>query len=274
MQTLRDGSAFGARALAAAAICAITLPLGGCAMPQLEAQVDEAARAGTCESSYQSATSSSDTYRSGGPLIIRYLAARAAAESWTSVAVSCPTRLTEGIVHAAQASYASERLAGRLGLEAGAPETVDFSEVAQINMDASALSSIVLAEDRAGFCMEVLAARETPNATLSIADNHKTVAQRLFSLSGADSDPRQKVYAVDQLLAHPDAIDDPATGLTAPIAAAVEMNCARSWLDALAQTETLSRPSKEWMASAAVSRLWRAFDFGYPSLDAALLRLQ
>ena len=272
MQTLRDGSAFGARALAAAAICAVTLPLAGCAMPQLEAQVDEAARAGTCESSYQSATSNSNAYRSGRPLIIRYLAARAAAESWNAVAVSCPTRLSEGIVHAAQASYTSERLASRLGLEAGTPETVDFSEVAQINMNTSALSNIVLAEDRAGFCMEVLAARETPNATLSIADNHKTVAQRLFSLSGADSDPRQKVYAVDQLLAHPDVIDDPATGLTAPTVAAVEMSCARSWLDALTQSETLSQPSKEWMANAAVNRLWRALDFGYPPLDAALLQ--
>lgn len=272
MQTLQDGSAFGARALAAAIFCVIALSLAGCTAPQLEAQVDETSQLSTCERSYESATRSSTIYRSAGLLMARYLAARTAITSWTAVAVSCPTRLSEGIVHAAQASYVSQRWARRLGLESSTPETVDFSEVAQLNMDTDALLNIVLAEDRAGFCMEVLAAREMPNAALSIADNHKTVAQRLFSVSGADSDPRQKVYAVDQLLAHPDGIDDPANGLAAPTVAVVEMNCARSWLDALKQAKTLSRSSKEWMSKASINRLWRAFTFGYPSFDEALLQ--
>lgn len=272
MQTLRDGSAFGASTLAAAVLCIITLSLTGCTAPQLEAQVDEAARLSVCERSYESATNSSNIYRSGGLLMVRYLAAHAATESWTAVAVSCPARLSEGIVRAAQASYEGQHLASRLRLTASAPETVDFSEVARINMDTDALLNIVLAEDRAGFCMEVLAARETANAALSVADNHKTVAQRLFSLSGADNDPRQKVYAVDQLLAHPDVIKDPATGLSVPTVAAVEMNCARSWLDALKQSKMLSRAAKEWMAKASISRIWRALNFGYPSFNEALLQ--
>ncbi len=272
MQTLRGSSALRTKALAVALLCTLAFLLSSCTTAQLEAQVNEYSRPSACERSYESATTRSDAYRSSGLLIARYLAARAATESWIDVAVSCPARLSEGIVHAAQASYASEYLAGRLGLEAKTPETVDFSKVAHINMDAEALSSIVLEEDRAGFCMEILAARETANATLSIADNHKTVAQRLFSLSGADSDPRQKVYAVNQLLAHPDVIEDPATGLTVPTVAAVEMNCARSWFDALKQTKALSRASKKWMVEASINRIWRAFNLGYPSFDEALLQ--
>ena len=51
-----------------------------------------------------------------------------------------------------------------------------------------------LAEDRAGFVMEVLAARDTPGATLSRSDRHKTAGQLLFTASGLSRDPREKVY--------------------------------------------------------------------------------
>ena len=272
MQTLRHGSSLGEKTLAAMAICMVVLSLAGCATPQLQTQVDESAHLGTCERSYRSATRNSAAYQAGRPLIARYAAARAAAGAWFSVAVSCPTRLSEGIAHAAQASYVAERLASRSDMTADSVGTVEFGEVAQLTMDADALSSIVLAEDRAGFGVEVLAARGTANATLSVSDNHRTVAQRLFSLSGVERDPRQKVYAIDELLAHPNSIDDPATGLASPTLAAIEMNCARSWLDALDKTATLSRPTKQWMAKAIMNRLWRAFDFGYPSFDAAVLR--
>ena len=72
-----------------------------------------------------------------------------------------------------------------------------------------------MAEDRAGFAIEVLAARgQTAGATLALSDMHKTAGQQLVALangnfddsgaqssSSGQSDPRPKVYAIDQLLA-------------------------------------------------------------------------
>lgn len=97
--------------------------------------------------------------------------------------------------------------------------------------------AMAVAEDRAGFAIEVLAARgQTAGATLALSDMHKTAGQQLVALangnfddSGAQSsssgqnDPRQKVYAIDQLLANPTTIADKASGQTVPTAAAIEM---------------------------------------------------
>ena len=154
-----------------------------------------------------------------------------------------------------------------------------------------------LAEDRAGFDIEVLAARKVDGATLAMSDNHKTAAQRLFTISGTDTDPRQKVYTVDRLVAHPDTIDDPATGITANTVSVIEMNCAREYLDAIADMDTTSSDADDtdtaadtdgtdntstasaarasektlrFLSQTVTARAWRAFTLGYPATDAAL----
>lgn len=168
------------------------------------------------------------------PAMMRYFAARTSADAWTTVAVGCTGRFAEGTLHAAQASYVAQSLASRLGLPGISPETVDYGDVVGLDIDPSVLSALSLAEDRAGFAVEVLAARKVAGATLAMSDNHKTAAQHLFTLSGEDKDPRQKVYTVDSLVAHPDSLGDPANGIAANTVSVIEMNCAREYLDAVA----------------------------------------
>ena len=91
-----------------------------------------------------------------------------------------------------------------------------------------------LAEDRAGFVMEVLAARDTPGATLSRSDRHKTAGQLLFTASGLSRDPREKVYDIQKILASPTSMTDSTTGLSVPTTALTEIDCAREQLAAMA----------------------------------------
>ncbi|MBT1173920.1 hypothetical protein JS528_11415 [Bifidobacterium sp. MA2] len=282
-----------ARLRATAVLAAAIMPLAGCSAPHLQAQVDDATTLSTCESAYLEASGGTGAVRrtvgasDARPVMMRYLAARASAAEWTTVAVGCNGRFAEGTLRSAQASYAAQGLAARLGLSSPAPSSVDYGDVVGFDIDPDALAALSLAEDRAGFSIEVLAARKVSGATLAMSDNHKTAAERLFTLSGADKDPRLKVYTVDDLIAHPDAIDDPATGIAASTVSVVEMNCAREYVDAITDavgesddadsdstasgaTVHASDRTLRWLSRAAASRAWRAFDLGYPAVDAAL----
>ena len=306
MQTLRD-SAIGAHVASIVAACALIAPLAGCSAPHLEARNMDAARLGTCESAYLAAADGtpglSGAY-AARPALMRYLLSRAAGEAWLTVAASCTGRFAEGALRSAQVSAVTQRLGGSLGIASPTPPTVDYGDVVALDAAPAALDAISLAEDRAGFSIEVLAARGARNATLAASDNHKTAAQRLFSLSGSTDDPRRKVYAVDELLAHPDTIEDPATGVTANTVAVIEMNCARAYLDAIGGVDdvdtadaasdttgaadtsdtddatrdttdtddTASEKTLHLMARMAAARAWHAMELGYPTADAALFR--
>lgn len=82
--------------------------------------------------------------------------------------------------------------------------------------------------------MEVLAARDTPGATLSRSDRHKTAGQLLFTASGLSRDPREKVYDIQKILASPTSMTDSTTGLSVPTTALTEIDCAREQLAAMA----------------------------------------
>lgn len=229
-----------ARLAAAALSCALCAASAGCAAPRLQAQVDEASRPGACESAYLSASAADGAMGAGRPLMVRYLSATDAADAWVEVASACTARFQEGVMRGARAARVAQTLAARLGVASESPMEVDFGGVVGLDVDAETLDAMSLGEDRAGFAMEELAARGVAGATLAMSDNHKTVAQRLHSLAGTDADPRLKTYDAAELAAHPERIVDTATGLDVPTTAAVEMNCARAYLDAMSdgdQTE-------------------------------------
>lgn len=277
MKTLRDSRLF-ARMAVALVSCALTVSLAGCSVPRLESEVDAAGKPGACESALESAMDGRSSSTMSKPLMERYLAARSSADAWLTVASVCDARFAQGVMRAAQSSFTAAVLAARLGVAPASPARVDYADVVRLDLQPSALGAMSLAEDRAGFSIEVLAARGVGEATLALSDNHKTAAQRLFSLSGTSKDPRRKVYAVNALIAHPDRIDDPANGIETNTVAAIEMNCARGYLDAMNGnaatgsdgTSSPSRKSVDWLARMAVARAWRALELGYPSFDAAL----
>ena len=169
-----------------------------------------------------------------------------------------------------------------------APITLSrFDDVESLDVDSKSLATAAQAEDRAGFAMEVLAARNSGHATLDISNRHKTTSQRFASFSGTIDD-RRKTYEATALLAHPDTMLDSATGLTAPTDATIEMNCARSEITAIAGSSNAANDHSQSrvtnakqstdsraqslgvLAGLIADRVELALDWGYPSFDEAL----
>lgn len=254
---------------------AASLGLSGCAAgwPTLDAKVAASRELSPCEAAYRDATEETEQGDQAIHAIQRYRSLLTSADAWLSVAEQCPVRFEEGVLRAAEAGYRAAVLAPRVGVAAApSPQTPDMSQVVALKVSAQTLDAMSLVEDRAGFATEVLAARKTPGVSLSLSDNHKSVAERLHALAGTDTDPRLKVYAVDELLGSADAdVVDPTTGLIAPAAAIVEMDAARAHLAALRDnTQSPSHATLELLARFIASRAWRAFDLGYPALSSAL----
>jgi hypothetical protein len=293
------------RAIGGALAGCLLLSTTGCAAPQLETQVEASRAANPCSRAYRSANEAHNVMAGHNSRLLRFLAATTADSQWTEVAAACPQRFAQGTMRAAQAQHLAHVLAPSVGgtysESAAATHRGGLDGRTQLHADTNVLSVTVLAEDRAGFAAEVLAARGVSNATLTLSDDHKATASRLFSLASAAGnikDPRQKVYSVKQLLANQDTIIDAATGLRVPTMAAVEIDCAREEIAGVgdgqsaqstqntqdsqdaqqSQGSSASSPADD-SASAdglralsllASSRMEQAFDFGYPSYDAAL----
>lgn len=134
-----------------------------------------------------------------------------------------------------------------------ADHAVAFDDVESLDVDSKSLATAAQAEDRAGFAMEVLAARNSGHATLDISDRHKTTSQRFASFSDTIDD-RRKTYEATALLAHPDTMLDSATGLTAPTDATIEMNCARSEITAIAGSSNAANDHSQSRVTNANSR--------------------
>ena len=169
-------------------------------------------------------------------IIMRYLAAKQAVGQWSEVAATCTQRFAQGTIRSAQAEHVAVTLGTRIGGNDTYRTVSDDSlrQVLGIDLDGATLGAMSLAEDRAGFVMEVLAARDTPGATLSRSDRHKTAGQLLFTASGLSRDPREKVYDIQKILASPTSMTDSTTGLSVPTTALTEIDCAREQLAAMA----------------------------------------
>ena len=236
-------------------ICAgLSLSLGGCSVPRYVGRAESEQTMSACERSYTAASTSYDVDADAGkPLLLRWLLASRTQSQWINVAADCTDRFAEGVIRAAQASLFASQFAGQLGIaddSVTVHTAVSLDNVTSLDVSTSALTGMALAEDRAGFSVEVLAARGASDAALAIADAHKATGERLISLarahnrstsassgststSSAINDPRQKVYDVSSLLTNVNDTVDPATGLRAPTYAVVEINCAREELAAV-----------------------------------------
>ncbi|KFI88522.1 MULTISPECIES: hypothetical protein [Bifidobacterium] len=244
-----------------------------------------------CEQALVTSTAA-DALPDGTPQLRYYMTLRSVPLAWIDVAAQCSDRFAEGTLRNAQTKQALATLAGKFGQSAPEVTAARLDGVTSLDIQTSALDAMAVAEDRAGFAMEVLAAQgKTAGATLRLGDMHKTASQQLVSLAekGASStsstssasstsstgqshaDPRQKVYAVDALLANPVTIPDKASGLTVPTAAAIEMDCARTEIAAVADTE--SKPDADTLmilSALAAKHAYTAMQLGYPATDAAL----
>lgn len=216
----------------------------------------------------------------------QYVNGLAAPLAWIDVAGYCSGRFAEGTLRNAQTKQRLAIMSSKFGQ--GAPEVTParLDGITSATIDQSVLDAMAVAEDRAGFAIEVLAARgATAGATLALSDMHKTAGQQLVSLADGSwkdnksddstatnhTDPRQKVYAIDQLLANPTTIADKASGQTVPTASAIEMDCARAEIQAVADSTSQSDSDTLLvLAALAAKHAYTAFQLGYPATDTAL----
>lgn len=218
-----------------ACVGAMCLSLSACTAPRIDGRAEAEQQPSACETAYYAAESYTAIMTGTSPNAMRYLAAKNAVDQWNNVAGYCTQRFAQGTIRAAQAEYVAASLGTSLGQSVSLSHA-QLDGVTHLDLDAHALGSMALAEDRAGFVTEILAARKVTNANLSVSDEHKTTGQLLFSLSQTSKDPREKVYDVRGILAHPEMMTDSATGLTAPTIAVAEITCAREEIDAISDT--------------------------------------
>lgn len=303
MQTRRNFSSLrnflDRRVFPVAAIAALALPLAACNAPRIESPVEQA---GPCRAAYSNAVSATSHTTAGHPFIDRYLSAGNAAQAWRYASTVCSSQFSVYAMKSTQMQWLQKSLSPLVGANPVFPNAAlaNLNNVIALRANNTTLGALALAEDRAGFEIEVLAARGVPHATLQLSDNHKAIAARLISLEAANttdpsqtSDPRQKVYDVANLIAHPDTIMDPSTGLQASTVSVVEMDCARESLIALQQALPVSNKADDASSSAAddtsksqrsessskslavlsdliASRAYLALSLGYPAFDNAL----
>ena len=269
-----------------AGVCAgaFICSLSACSVPRLADRAEAKRTMSPCESALTLANFAT-TPAKGTPLMVQYGNGLAAPLAWIDVAGHCSGRFAEGTLRNAQTKQRLTVLAGKFGQSAPEVTPARLDGITSATIDRSALDAMAIAEDRAGFALEVLAARGvTAGATLTLSDMHKTAGQQLVSLAnkrfsdsgstadaGDSQDPRQKVYAIDQLLANPTTIEDKASEQTVPTASAIEMDCARAEIKAVADSTSQSDSDTLLvLAALAAKHAYTAFQLGYPSGDSAL----
>lgn len=275
-----------------------------CSAPRLAGRAEsEHLQSSPCEQAYALATRAETRVGADQPVIVRYLAATEARDQWLVVAANCPQRFAEGSLRSAQHALLLKNLAATVhqatDTDDGSPLNTDGSPVNTgtstiSGVDGSVLASMALAEDRAGFAIEVLAARGVEHASISSSDAYKATASRLMSAAAGATDLRQKVYSVDLLLKEPRTTVDAANGLTASTVATIEMDCAREEIEAASHitgtvtgTDSGSTGRAQQGTAALTSARQReqnlltlainasnharsAIELGYPSFDHAL----
>ena len=120
----------------------------------------------------------------GSPMMVRFVAGQSVPLTWIDVATYCPGRFGEGVLRDAQTKAQLSSLAERLGGVAPTVTPARLDGVTSAVAGTDVLDAMAVAEDRAGFALEVLAARgRTDGATLTLSDMHKTAGQQLVSLA-------------------------------------------------------------------------------------------
>ncbi|WP_163227173.1 hypothetical protein [Bifidobacterium choloepi] len=243
------------RATAALLAAVLLVATAACSEVRVAGLAESEQSSSPCELAYYAATDHTATMDgTDGTTILsmRYLAALQAQHDWLDVAIQCSQRFTEGTLRSAQAQYSARSMAAQLG-QSYQPLTVNsLDDIDSMAITADALSSMALAEDRAGFETEVLGgiyaskaptsgnaavkalAANTATKLVAISDNHKECASQMMMIAGSGAtDLRRKVYATGDLTASPYLIADPATGIDANTVAVAEINAARAELEAM-----------------------------------------
>lgn len=250
---------------------------------RVEGRAEQETELSDCEAAYQGAQLDDATLRTAISSAQRAMSNRSARQHWLDVAANCTGRFAEGSMNSALASFRLSQIESSSAFQVSLA-ALPSDAIASSGFTESKAAAIALSEDRTAFGMEVLAARNGGSANLlALSDNHKSLAQSLVALHPKASDPRERVYSVQNLLSHPQTITDPSTGLEMTSSAQLEMDNARAIIEAVSSTQQVTdntrsaaqqRQALQIASQLAASRAFTAFALGYPAFNAAVLRTE
>ncbi|EFA22754.1 hypothetical protein BIFGAL_03787 [Bifidobacterium gallicum DSM 20093 = LMG 11596] len=272
----------------------LTLAGGACSVPRVAGQAEANVQLSACDKAMRRATRRTQlaTGTAFATRDLRFAMADAAEHDWVDVAIQCPTRFEQGTLRSAQMQWLAQQLAKRVQRNYTALIVTRLDGLTDNVLPGATLAQLALSEDRVGFATEVLAGRRAvaartngldgSTALAALSDDHKQASSELMSLAGNTQDLRRKVYATQTLVDSPDTMVDPATGLSAPTVAVLEMNCAREELATVQQALPNVHIDDDAKANATLdnelcqlslliaTHAVTAFQMGYPSFDLAL----
>ena len=182
MQTRFSSGRFTRRLASVLCASAMLCSLSACSMPRLAGRAEAEAQMSPCEKAMTLAGYATHPAE-GTPLLEQYATGLAAPLAWIDVAGYCSGRFAEGTLRDAQTKQWLAFLADKFGQSAPEVTPARLDGVTSANVDRSVLDAMAVAEDRAGFAIEVLAARgQTAGATLALSDMHKTAGQQLVAI--------------------------------------------------------------------------------------------
>lgn len=259
--------------------------LAGCAangdsirdsLPHIDGQ-ELSAAAGSCEEALLDAGRAARTADMGGPRMARLPLIAAERDAWLDAAAACPERFGEMTMRAALAGHTIDVEASMGSMDAltavatggeSAPDAKAFAPVDGVSAEAAAV--IALAEDRAGFGYEVIAARgERDDADVAASEHHRRVAS--LWAAKADKDPRLKVYQPSGLT---DGSGTAKVGaVTTNERAAVAMDAALEEIKGLTADvlEGSGTEASGRLASVIAANAAEAFRQGYPAQEWTVL---
>lgn len=270
-----------ARAVAATLGLALLLTTSGCGangdsirdmLPHIDGQ-ELSAPKNSCEDALLHAGRAASDVDASGFRAAAMAALAHERDAWIAVGAQCPDRFGEAVMRAALADHAVGVEASMGGLRAlgtslsddgPLSSSADRSPVASAS--AASADVIALAEDRAGFGYEVIAARNgrEPDDVLA-SESHRRVAS--LWTARANGDPRLKVYQTTGLSDGSGMAK--VNGTVVPERAAIAMDAALEEINGLADAGLSAddAAARERLAVVVAANAAEAFAAGFPAQE-------
>lgn len=265
------------------------------AFPQLSnAHAQEASSSDlTCDKQYTLALAAENLSSTAPTVQLRSIMADTASKYWFNVALMCPGRYAQGIVHSvvdsSRASSLPEFLVSQQQVEDITSVFNTTEASASMPLHADTLQNLAVAEDRVRFAYETLAARgensiDAQGLVLTASTYSQTFAYNARVQNSKNyTDTRERIYDVTALTSSSasgatSTVVDSATGLSMSLSSAIELDAGLEELRAMSDdSATQSSSSSSHMRDAKLrsisQRICKHFTKAFSSGAPALLSL-
>ncbi|WP_018143127.1 hypothetical protein [Alloscardovia criceti] len=219
-----------------ASLCAVALGFSTFCLPAAQA----ASTYSQCDSAYFTAKTVAASAQLVNNSAFTRPTARFVADNWLNVALSCPSRFSEGIIRSALALHNSSLPSGEDSLQIVdnlAQITHSFETADAFPMSSDALQALAKSEDTIRFAYEVLATRDYTQSDLVDRAQYAAQSSEAFSTgarkatSGDFVDSRSRIYDASEIIRYSGT--NQAVGIAMPLSASLELDAALAELQAI-----------------------------------------